>query len=1424
MKKILTILLLVFNTMPVILAQSPYWMRSAGGFGVDEGLKISIDGNNNTYTTGYFSGVCTFDTGLSLTASGATDIFITKVNDQGILQWAVKAGGMGPDRGLSIKADQQGNCYVTGIYFGSATFGNTTINSVGGSQDVFIAKYNSAGILQWVVSAGGPEGESGNGITVDNSGNVIVTGQFSGTAHFGSISLSSMIDPSTLLPSIDVFTTKLDASGNFLWAKKGSAIHTDRGLDVASDPAGNIYVTGQFSDTITFDNTYNNQMYNTIFLIKYNSNGTEQWFRKIGGSVMNIAYSIAVDANSNIYLTGDFLGTLIFFGSPDVHLTNAYPNNIFIAKYNNAGSLLWSQADGSNSDISSRCIALDDSSDAYIVGNFRCTLSEYADFIGQGTFNSVGFKDIFVTKYNQNGQRQWMRQGGGQQEDFGAGITVKTFKKVIITGSFNEKIFFPSNNNFTNPNSIYFTSQLYPAYLGTYCNDASYGQYCCIPSYGNTDILIAKAIDITRQPYDYYTRTSGNNLRPYVGACINTVNGSDNYCSGDSAGACATLHLNGATNTSQFQPGSNSPGPYFTWHWSGGGTNQLINVNTSGNYAVTITSLDGCYSSSDTIYVAIHPLPPKPLISDNYIVNTNAFFPQTIHLCYPDNVTLTGSTSASHYYWYGGNTIDSSLSITVNESGLYNFIVIDSFGCQNYNAVQVILDFPLDSLPLGMMLCYDSDHNDSIEICMGNSFTILIYDTVTNHSGNLICIVPASTSWFLSPALPFIEHFETWITCMPTQSGIYQINAQMIRLNNCDTDTIVFNKTIYVKVNPTPVVNISLSGDTSICSGDTTVLSANGASSYLWSGPGIIGNPNQPDISVNMPGNYQVFSNYIDANGCSDSVISTINVNLKPSPLITMIPFGGVICPNDSAFLQCSGIGNFQWYNSAGIFGLNSSFVSVSSPGYYYCVLTDTSGCILSSNSVELLNYATPYLEATPSAFLCTGSNCTISAISGPGSIIQWQPPLSGNNSSQTISTAGTYHCLISLCNIITDASIVITMANTIAQITPAGPLNLCVMDSVILTANPGMAGYQWSIPGSFNQTISISQPGTFTLTTTDAVGCTATDFITINQYPELPAPVLSDTSICAGNSITLHVIASASVEWFSDASGGTPFNIGSSFTTPLLTSDTIFYVQVTDTICHSLRVPYNINVIIIPLAPEIINNSPLCEGDTLTLKTSPVSGANYQWAGTNSFYSVLQNVEIQDININNSGTYTLKCTVDGCQSGITSANIVINAKPFLDIGNDTTICIGIPFIINTGNFSSYLWQDGSSNSSYLVDTKGDYSVIVTDNKGCKSKDSISIDFIDCTELIIPNVFTPNGDGINDYFSVYAPGSTGFICRIYNRWGSLIATLNGSQNSWDGIVQQSGGEASDGVYYYIIGYIDFKGEAKTDHGFFHLFR
>ncbi|MDQ3109037.1 MAG: SBBP repeat-containing protein [Bacteroidota bacterium] len=220
MKSRLLSFLIAFLLVPLI-SNAQFWAESLGGNDVDEVMDICTDNSGNIITAGYFTNSAAFGSSISLSSAstGIPDIFVQKSNSSGSILWAVRAGGSGSDRALSVTADGSGNIYITGFYFGNAQFGPFTLNSTNGSKEIFIAKLNSSGVFQWATSAGGNLADIGNAIALDASGNVFVTGQFEGTANFGSSTFTSANNPQTGQPSIDIFISKLDNNGNFTWVK-----------------------------------------------------------------------------------------------------------------------------------------------------------------------------------------------------------------------------------------------------------------------------------------------------------------------------------------------------------------------------------------------------------------------------------------------------------------------------------------------------------------------------------------------------------------------------------------------------------------------------------------------------------------------------------------------------------------------------------------------------------------------------------------------------------------------------------------------------------------------------------------------------------------------------------------------------------------------------------------------------------------------------------------------------------------------------------------------------------------------------------------------------------------------------------------------------------------------------------------------------
>jgi hypothetical protein len=165
------------------------WTAQAGGGATDLGSSITVDSSGNCYIIGYFNGIASFGA-TDLTSSGGYDIFVAKLNTSGAWQWAVQAGGALADQGKSIAVDSSGNCYITGRFYGTASFGATDL-TISGGYDIFVAKLNTSGAWQWAVQAGGVSADAGNSIAVDSSGNCYVTGNFSGAASFGATNLTS---------------------------------------------------------------------------------------------------------------------------------------------------------------------------------------------------------------------------------------------------------------------------------------------------------------------------------------------------------------------------------------------------------------------------------------------------------------------------------------------------------------------------------------------------------------------------------------------------------------------------------------------------------------------------------------------------------------------------------------------------------------------------------------------------------------------------------------------------------------------------------------------------------------------------------------------------------------------------------------------------------------------------------------------------------------------------------------------------------------------------------------------------------------------------------------------------------------------------------------------------------------------------------
>ena len=323
------------------------WAKATGGSTNDISYGIAVDGSGNVYTTGYFQGIVDFDPGAAtsnLTSAGSADIFVRKLDANGNYVWAKAIGGSTGDVGNGIVVDASGNVYTTGYFRGTADFdpgaGTANLTSAG-SADIFVSKFDANGNYVWAKAMGGTGSDQGSSIATDASGNVYTTGYFQVTADFDPSAAASNF---TSAGSVDLFISKLDVSGNYVWAKAMGSTSVDYGSGIAVDVSGNVYTTGSFQDIVDFDpgvGTANIASAGSedIFVSKLDVSGNYVWTKAMGGTSGDVGNGIAIDAKSNVYSIGWFSAIVDFDpGVGTTNLTSAGSNDIFVSKLGSACS------------------------------------------------------------------------------------------------------------------------------------------------------------------------------------------------------------------------------------------------------------------------------------------------------------------------------------------------------------------------------------------------------------------------------------------------------------------------------------------------------------------------------------------------------------------------------------------------------------------------------------------------------------------------------------------------------------------------------------------------------------------------------------------------------------------------------------------------------------------------------------------------------------------------------------------------------------------------------------------------------------------------------------------------------------------------------------------------------------------------------
>jgi len=345
-------------------------------------------------------------------------------------EWAKQSRGFGSNEGAPVITDSRENIYISGgftsdtIHFGPYSLANVFPGT--STYDFFLTKYDSAGNVLWTTGAGGTGNEMAGNLVLDSSANIYVTGWFtSSTLNIGSYTLTNYSANTS-----DFFIAKYDSTGNLIWVRHGGGTVYDYATDISYDGRGYIYITGKYNSpslTLNSLSITNSGMWDS-YVAKYDTAGNVIWIRGATGSGTDFGTSIACDTSGNEYITGQYESPTLTFGP--LSLSNSGLADVFVAKYDSAGTILWARsATGSAVDESATLVS-DYLGNIYITGLFN---SGAITFGTHTIFNSSPGYTVFVVKYDATGNTIWARGASGQ--GYGYCLTLDACENIYVTGS-----------------------------------------------------------------------------------------------------------------------------------------------------------------------------------------------------------------------------------------------------------------------------------------------------------------------------------------------------------------------------------------------------------------------------------------------------------------------------------------------------------------------------------------------------------------------------------------------------------------------------------------------------------------------------------------------------------------------------------------------------------------------------------------------------------------------------------------------------------------------------------------------------------------------------------------------------------------------------------------------------------------------------
>jgi gliding motility-associated-like protein len=870
------------------------------------------------------------------------------------------------------------------------------------------------------------------------------------------------------------------------------------------------------------------------------------------------------------------------------------------------------------------------------------------------------------------------------------------------------------------------------------------------------------------------------------------------------AGGVATLTATGATS--------------YTWSGSNlsatSGSNVTANPSSTSNY--TITGSNGCVSSK---------IATVTLISSPNITVTSAT------ICPGAIATLTASGGTS-YTWSPIATLSSNSGSVVIASPTVNtsYSIIGSNGtCTSSATSSVTISGALAITPVAATVCaggsatltasgassytwspsFDLNSANGATVvatpttsttytilgstgaCTGsttvnvdvNAVSVISINSATICQGSSVVLTASgatSYSWTGSGGLSSTSG--TTVSANPTTTKIYTVTG----LNGCSGSNTV---TVTVIPNPTLTVNSDV-----ICSSGSTTLTANGASSYTWT-PSASLNTSNGAVVIATPATSTNYTVIGTNNTCTSSVISTVTVNSA----LTITPNAPVVCSGQSATLTATGASSYTWSPATDLNTVNGATVIASpSVSTTYTILAE-SGVCTGSTTVNVTVNPTATISVTD-ATICAGTSSVISA-SG-ATTYSWSGASglsSTNGTSVTVNpSATTVYTVTGLngCSSSTTTTVTV-IPNPVITVNTS---TMCFGESTALTAT-GADTYSWfpstSLSSGTGSVVTASPNVNTSYIIYGTVG-TCSSSATSNVFVTKVVVTATSANICPNSTGVLTANGASTYTWSPSAS------LNTSVASSVIASPTVNTIYSITGQIGACTGSTTVLVTLKSLPSVSVNSGTLCSGQSSVLT---VSGATtYSWSNgsTTSTISVAPNV---------SETYTVTGVLAGCSNTATST-ISVTTTPTLVTGGDITIIKGTTGTITATGGVTYTWTPSNylscSNCSSPIASPSvntEYCV-KTNNGACIDEKCVNVTVeIYCdnnNDFGTPNAFTPNNDGVNDFFCLQGWNDciSSFKIAIFDRWGEKVYESSDPNFCWDGTYQ--GKPLNSAVFVFYI--------------------